>query len=335
MKTLTLMKSILLVMLLAMFVSCKNGGLSSGISGPSGEVLVLMNNALWDGAVGDTVKHWMGQEQVGLPQGEPVFDLLHLPPSMFEKNVKSHRNVLSVEISDKVDSAAVVMKDSPWATGQVYVKIQARDAETFYKLFDANKQNIMALFLKTERERIIDVNRKTPEAAVFNLIKNKFHIMMYCPTGYMVHKDSNNFVWFSMETPRNSRGVIVFERPYVDQKQLQYSAILDTVNAELKRYIPGPAAGSYMAIDTTLTVNPTTYNYNKDYYAVLMKGLWVTEKDFMAGPFVLNVVLDAQQNRLFYMMGYVYAPDENKRNYLRQVEAILFSTDFNMEEPKK
>ena len=45
------------------------------------------------------------------------------------------------------------------------------------------------------------------------------------------------------------------------------------------------------------------------HYALLIRGLWTAENDFMGGPFVLNVVLDEKNSRIIYMMGYVYAPD--------------------------
>lgn len=50
------------------------------------------------------------------------------------------------------------------------------------------------------------------------------------------------------------------------------------------------------------------------------------------GPFVLNVILDQENNRVLYMMGYIYAPDDKKRNMLRQVEAILFTAGLDYKE---
>ena len=77
------------------------------------------------------------------------------------------------------------------------------------------------------------------------------------------------------------------------------------------------------------------YEYDGKHYAMLIKGLWTVENDFMAGPFVLNVVLDQKSNRVIYMMGYVYAPDEEKRNKLRQVESIIFSMKLDYQENEK
>ena len=76
-------------------------------------------------------------------------------------------------------------------------------------------------------------------------------------------------------------------------------------------------------INVPMTVSQ--YEYNKKHYAILIRGLWTAVNDFMAGPFILNVVLDQERQRVIYMMGYVYAPEEEKRNLLRQVESVVFS----------
>lgn len=67
---------------------------------------------------------------------------------------------------------------------------------------------------------------------------------------------------------------------------------------------------------------------------MLIRGLWQVENDYMGGPFVLNVVLDEQHNRVLYLMAYVYAPDGKKRNMLRQVESIIFSMQMDLPEEK-
>ena len=37
----------------------------------------------------------------------------------------------------------------------------------------------------------------------------------------------------------------------------------------------------------------------------------------------MNVVLDEEHQRVIYMMGYVYYPNEEKRDMMKQVDAIL------------
>lgn len=328
--------NLILLALVVSVVSCKEGkkggrNLLPAVSGATNEILVVMNKALWDGAMGDSIKNFFQQPQLGLPQGEPMFDVINLPLANFEKNVKSHRNVLIVEVSPRVDTTALLFKDSPWARTQKLFRLTATTDSAFYRLFDENKEKMMAVFAKAERDRLIEVYKKTADSKIFNLFKNKYKMLLYCPGDYVVNKDTNNFVWMSAETRVDSKGIIFFQETYEHQVQLNYQIIMDRMNEVLKEYIPGPRPNTWMALDMQTPVTAATYNYQGAYYAVMIRGLWMVQNDFMGGPYVINAVLDEAHNRIIYMMGYVYAPDGKKRNMLRQVETVLYTMDIDYE----
>jgi hypothetical protein len=71
-----------------------------------------------------------------------------------------------------------------------------------------------------------------------------------------------------------------------------------------------------------------TFKMNGNYAAEL-RGQWKLENDFMGGPFVNLSILDVLQNRVVTLDGFVYAPSKDKRNFLRQVEAMLHSIKFD------
>lgn len=319
--------------------SCKDTGsrrsVLPAVTGATNELLVVAPQGVWKGPVGDTIKQFFGQDQIGLPQSEPIFDIINLPPSAFDKNIKAHRNVLVVSISSKVDSASLMFFESPWARSQKLFKISAPNAEEFYKIFDKNKQMIMGIFQNAERDRLIGVYKKTSDKKIFDTFKDKYKILLYCPGGYKINKDTADFVWISSETLIDSKGLIFFQKPYEHQSQLDYQVVLDQVNEELKKYIPGPLDSTWMALDLNTPMSAANYNYDGKHYALLIKGLWTVENDFMGGPFVLNVVLDQENNRIIYMLGYVYAPEGKKRNKIRQVESIMFSMQIDYPEEEK
>jgi hypothetical protein len=75
---------------------------------------------------------------------------------------------------------------------------------------------------------------------------------------------------------------------------------------------------------------PVVFNvFKKDgNYASEMRGLWTVENNFMGGPFINLAMLDILNNRVVVLDGFVYAPGKDKRNYLRQVEAMIYSAEF-------
>lgn len=354
-------KVVFILVVISFLASCKNETkkLMPSITGKINEILVVANENVWKGPVGDSIRAYFQQEQDGLPQAEPIFDLLNLPEVHFNKNMKGHRNVLQVVISSSVDSASMQYIDSPWARTQKYIKITAPGVQAFNEFFDAEKARIMGIFVKAEKDRLVSIYRRTADTKIFDLFKNKYHILLYCPTGYYVNKDTAGFVWISSETQKDSRGICFFTEEYRNENQFNPVVIMTRVNEELEKYIPGPLDGtvrkidskspeyvpggknekvirSYMQIDMEIPYSMAQYKYN-GHYAVFIRGLWTVTSDFMAGPCVVNTVLDEVNNRIIYMMGYVYNPNEEKRNMVTQVEAILNTMviDYQDEEEKK
>ena len=68
---------------------------------------------------------------------------------------------------------------------------------------------------------------------------------------------------------------------------------------------------------------------NKGRSIVELRGLWEAYNDFMGGPFVSHSFVSADKQYVITLDAFVYAPRFDKRNYLRQVEAILYTFDWN------
>lgn len=64
-------------------------------------------------------------------------------------------------------------------------------------------------------------------------------------------------------------------------------------------------------------------------YTVEIRGLWRVEGDFMGGPFVSLSSLDLARKRVVTAEGFLYSPKYDKRDYLRQLEAVIYSLTFN------
>jgi hypothetical protein len=61
-------------------------------------------------------------------------------------------------------------------------------------------------------------------------------------------------------------------------------------------------------------------------------GFGLLVNGFMGGPFITIMTYDEKNRRAVMLDGFVYAPNDNKRELLRQVEALLYSADFHSPE---
>lgn len=300
----------------------------TNITGKAGEMVVVISKKSWDGTPGTVLRETLSQAQIGLPQDEPLFDLIDVPHAAFKDIFKSTRNIVRTSISSNVENEGVSFKDDVWAYPQATVLIQAKSQEQFVKLFNENKDKILAYFLAAEKERITMNYKNVYEKAVFNTLNNDFGVTMKVPPGFRIMEQKKDFLWVQYDTPEITQGIVIYTHPYVSDEAFSVDYQLPIRDSLLKKYVPGPTDGSYMATEKRLEQIHNVLKHNGN-YASEMRGLWRVENDFMGGPYVALSELDASNQRVINAFGFVYAPSKDKRNFIRQVEAMIYSMKLN------
>ncbi len=298
--------------------------------GATSEILVVTQTPdQWEGKEGEAIRAFFAQDQYGLPQSEPLYRIANITISNLSDMFKKHRNILVVEYDKKLKEPIAEMRTNLWAQPQRVFKITAPDADSWVKAFEENKESFLALFNKSERERLMNIYRPTADYKVINEVEKTFGIKMMIPEGFYVAKNEGNFMWIRKELVDYSQGLIIYTRPYTDTLELSPSRLIYVRDSLLQKYIPGPVDGSFMSTDKefVLPQSKTIASFVAD-YAVETRGMWNVVGDFMAGPFLSYTVVDEVYGRLITVEGYVYAPGKDKRDYLRQLEAILYTLEL-------
>ena len=135
--------------------------------------------------------------------------------------------------------------------------------------------------------------------------------------------------WLRKEEVDKSFGLIIYQLPYKSTNDFSEERLTKVCDSVTKKYIPGPTDGSYMTLDREF-VKPV-FRVVPEFpatYAVEMRGMWKTEGEFMAGPYVAYTFVNPQSNRITTIEGYIYYPNKPKRDLLRQLEAIIWSLKF-------
>jgi len=320
--------TLLCALVIVSAVSCKKTtkGLRPVVTGGSGEVLVLINDALWESAVGDTLKSILNDTQLGLPQDEPVLDVIHINHNAFSSMFKTHRSILDLRVSAKLKKSNLAVKDELYAKTQSFMKVEAKNNKAMIELLQENRNKIVAYFLLGERNRKIKTFRRNVVQEIFEKVKSKYQFTLSFPSGYKINKDEPDFLWISNETPTTSQGMFIYSYDYLSEDMFSKDQIIKRRNNLLKKYVPGPSEGSYMATEMSYPILSRQFDFGGN-YAYETRGLWQVENDFMGGPFVSVTFLDEKNNRVICMDSYVYYPNNNKREMLRELEAIMYSYD--------
>lgn len=313
-----------------LFSSCNNKApvLHKNITGKANELLIVMADDTWNGKAGELLKGSFGQFQVGLPQEEPLFDITQIPPAAFKNIFMSTRNVLQVTLSSTVVNKEVNFKENLWAYPQAIVEIRVQNLEQFEEVFAENSSKIISYFLTAERKRITANYDDVYEKTVYNKLHSDFGLTMKVPPGFVVAEQKENFIWFRYETPEISQGIVLYATPYTSDSTFTLNYLVALRDSILKENVLGEIKESYMTTEKRIGQHFQVFEHNKN-YASEMRGLWALENGFMGGPYIAIDELDATNQRLVSVFGYVYAPSKNKRNFVQQVEAMIYSLKFN------
>jgi len=298
-------------------------------TGRSSEIIVICSQGKWSGPIGDSVRDALTKSMEGLPAAEPEFTLIFIPEKDFGNLLQTHRNILIIDFKAKNEKSRVETLKNVWSHPQRVVKINAASDTAFFNLFAKHREAIRELFNQNERARFTAQNALSRNLEVEKLLSEEFGVNMKISTDFYKAKKMSDFLWLRYETTSMSMGLMIYTYPYKDTAQLNPKAILAARDRYTKLYIPGPIEGSYMTTEQENYMPVSRQILFKNLYAVETRGLWRTERDFMGGPFINYTIVDAPRQRIVVFDGYVYNPNKPKRNFVRQVESIIWGAEFS------
>jgi hypothetical protein len=318
-----------IMMMLLVLASCNKNTQTSmmrNVTGKAGEMVIVIAPELWNASAGEALRSVFSQPQFGLPQDEPLFSVINIPREAYGDIFKTSRNIVEINLSS-ADPAGIVYRRNVHAYTQAMAVITAGNQQALEKLVNDNHDQLIGFFLGAERERLSMNYEKYQDKLVRDRLEEHFGITMNVPPGFTVVEVKDDFMWIRFETPEISEGLLVYSYPYKDDSTFTREYLLTKRNVILHNNVPGPTEGSYMSTEMELPVQFNLLKKNGN-YAAEMRGLWTVENDFMGGPFVSLTILDLLKNRVLTIDGYVYAPGTNKRDLIRQVEAMIHSVNF-------
>ena len=306
------------------------------------ELIVVCDQPQWQSELGDTLQVILKQPVKELVQYEPMFDVLRILPNNFKSLTERHRNILVVNVSPDIKEPALVVKYDATAHPQVYIVAQGPDNHTLAQYVSENRDNLLYVLEKAERDRKVSYAYNYPSIPLTQLMKETFSVNMPIPDDYALRTKSEDMVWISQEFPTSSEGFFVYKYPFESADQLKVDALVKARNRFASR-IPGPREGSYMTT-VSKVVDESGENYiptKPDYKTirigdqpwVVMTGLWEVENYFMGGTFVSYTTVNKATNEVFTIDCYVYNPKKpQKRNLLRDLQHLVYMVNFPTQE---
>lgn len=323
---------VLPLVLIFLFSSCEdmNERVLPNCTGKSGDLLIVADSVYYNHKTGDAIRQVFSVEQVGLPQREPIFNLIQVPHRSFARIFHTTRNIIMVKIEPESKIKLTVTKDV-WSNAQLLVTITAPSDELAAKTISNNQQVLLDYFNDKEIERLHAKYRVNANSKNAQHLREKFNLSLNIDELYISAEESKDFIWYRKEESVGghpiSYGIVVYTYPYVSDSTFNVHELVKKRNYYTKKYVKGGAKGSFMVSYEEYVPIQREISLNGVYVNEL-RGLWQMEGDFMGGPFINYSMVDEKRNRVICVDGYVYAPKFDKRELLREQEALIKTITF-------
>lgn len=326
------MKKILTILAAALAIAgCKSSGkLLPNVSGKAGEVIIVMEKPDWESGLGNETRSLLAGEVPYLMQREPLFSLVNVTPSNFTDLFKIHRNIVIFNVNPQVDSAGVLYMHDVWSTPQCVIQVSAGDADKAIDVLRENGVLVERYIEQAERDRVIRNTLLYEEKSLAAKVSEVFGGKLHFPSGYKLRKATDDFIWIADDKQYIYQDVFVYKYPVDDAHPFTLDNIIAHRNEILKANVPGMFDNTYMTTSEYFTPSIEYLKYRgRDF--VQTRGMWEVENDYMGGPFVSHSFYSRDGKDIIVLEAFVYAPKYDKRQYLRQVESLLYSWEWDEE----
>lgn len=286
-------------------------------------IAVIIDDQLWNGEVGDSIRNKFASPVLGLPQEEPLFTLNQYPVKLFEGYSTDSRNIIIIkkDIESKFE-----IKENEFATPQNAIHISGRTAFEILEVLETHTHEIIQ---KMRTLEIIEAQKIIKDSLLnTKKIQKKFAIDLSIPSKYEYVMRRKNFIWLKKEITSGNTSLIVYQLPW---KSISRSNAVHDILAKRdsigRLYIHSSARNTVMITEEAYSpyFSKTTIAGRRAYET---RGTWQMKNDFMSGPFINYVLFDKENKRILVLEGFCYAPSKDKRDLMFELEAMIKSVQL-------
>ncbi len=288
-------------------------------------VSVIIDDQLWNGEVGDSIRNKFASPVLGLPQEEPLFTLNQYPVKLLEGYMTNSRNIMVIK---KEAKSQFRIEDNEYVKPQIVIHVSGRTVQEILDTIQANDSLISHKIRKAEI-KLYQSQLAKDTLQDLSVITKKFNIRFLLPLKYKLTMKGRRFVWYKKEITSGSLSLLLYQLPLksINLKGNVANRIIKIRDSIGKKYIHGTEPHTKMVTERAFSpyFSKTTI-YGKE--AFESKGSWEVTHDNMSGPFVSYTIIDKANNRVLILEGFCYAPSKPKRDLMFELESMIKSIQF-------
>ena len=285
---------------------------------------IAINDQLWNGEIGDSLRKKFAAPVDGLPQEEPLFTIQQFPLRLYDAHKNANTNLIVIK---KDEQSGYKLVQNRYRKPQNLIFIHGTSIAGILKYIEKNGDSLVSLFRETEIKRNQDLIKQNLLSD--KKIQKKFNVSLNVPATFQYVMEKPNFIWLKKEILSGNTSILVYKVPY--KMLLKNDNIVNNIIAMRdgigKKYIRGKDNNTSMITEESYApyFDLAVIDQKRAYET---KGTWELKGDYMSGSFINYAILNREKKEFIVIEGFCYAPSTSKRDLMMELEAIIKSVHF-------
>jgi len=354
----------LLIFVCLLTFSCEESTSSNSTKpkakGDIGEIVLAIDSTKWAGPVGDELRAIFEADLPGMIRSEAMFKVHRVDPRAMTRMLKMYTNLIYVTTFDDKRGGSQVINAQftpeskakaavdpslhslrqvdEYAIGQEVLYLFGNNEQELIANLRKNKDQLQNLFEVRERDRLAKGLLARKNGAAQSEAQKNLNIEINPPISYQIAKSESGFLWLRQPSSTDKRpdiSVYYYETDYKKEEQTFPENILALRDSIAKKHIFGDPEDPNSYVTSEKQIPPAFRNMViNDNFTVEIRGTWKTNNVSMGGTYLGYLMIDEKKGKLYYMEGFVYFPNEQHGDALREIQTVLLNTNVSWNDPK-
>lgn len=322
------MLTLLAVVLLA---ACSGEGEKKKVlvssKGLPSELLLVVDKEVWDSDLQDSINGIVKAQVPGLMQVEELFRVTRIFSNNYDPTYTTFHTKLFIKVDRDLKKPMMGTRRNEYAKPQLELVVAAPSIDVLREYLTLNAERIKEILVESQIEKRVELLRKTYSKKVDDDLKEVLGMSVRASENMRATKKGERFLWGGTNLLAKDLNLVVYTYDWHGEDLLDTGRYVEKRDSVMKHNIPGSNEGQWMqTVREREHKRPLVECAEREINGrkvMEARGLWEMRNGALGGPFVSISRVDTAARRVIVGEGFVYSPSTDKRDLVRQMEAVL------------
>ncbi len=318
----------LLVVVVASLVACGKNEKTvlPSSKGLPCELLVVCDPQIQNSDLRDSVRNITEADTPGLGSAENIFRVNNIGTSGYSSVFYAMHSKVFFQIDKRLKAPEIGVAYNVKAKPQIEVYVKAPDVESMRELLSERGEFIQQQIMEFQVTRLSSVTQNKYSKKVSEELREVAGYTVKMPTDMVATKRGKDFLWGGSNRNQRDINFLYYSYPWDGGDIADIGGFIEKRDSVLKENIPGSMPDQWMTTSRGDNGESVVWPRLRRIDGVTLlevRGLWELHNGYMGGPFVSLVSVDSAERKVIVREAFVFNPEGQKRDLMRQLEGCL------------